>query len=187
MRILSIALVLLVVTPCRGIGGNCELPAWPCYEQGMPVPILFEYEGGIESWDGAIGWLEIDGDRRLSVSNCCFLVVSRGLDEFRPPVRKEGVSLMSWQRFKAPRGELVPPKGKEPYFGQFMVKLGPFSTLVDLSEIYDIESPGVYTVWWGIRCGQEIECESEIIFEILPKGALERSALKVEALMSGEG
>jgi hypothetical protein len=184
MSAVSLLLALMVLV----VGGECGLPAWPCYEIGMPVPILFEYAGEDEGWDGSIGWIEIGGKRSLSVANACFLVVTRGLGEFEPPTSGKTVHVSSWRHNPPPRGELVPPVGEAPQGIWYQVRVaGPFATLVDLSEIYQLDHPGVYTVYWGHNWESGIQCETEIMFEILPKRALKRAAAKVEKMLSEEG
>lgn len=179
------ALLAAVVAGAPAFAGDCKLPAWPCYEFGMPVPILFEQTEDIEGWDGGISWCEVGGKRRLEVSNCCFLVVTRGLGDFKRSANKEVPDLGGWRTNLPPRGELVQTKGLGPDHVQYSVRLpGPFSTLVDLAEIYDLRMPGVYTVYWGHDCRQGWQCKTEIMFEILPKGALQRAADQVDKLLN---
>jgi hypothetical protein len=170
MMLMVLVALLFLPDSSSGIELPNALVEWPCYEVGMPVPVLFQYNGGIKDWDGIISLGGLSEPNKLAVVNGCFLVVSRGLGDFRQPTVEPGVKRPHWQTFKAIRGELVSPIGGGPDF--YCATVGfrePFSTIVNLSEHYELKTPGVYTVHWGIQG----LCEAVIIFEILPKGSLE--------------
>jgi len=44
------------------------------------------------------------------------------------------------------------------------VSFGPFESTVDIAQFYQIDDPGVYTVYWGI----EGTWSEEIVFKVIP-------------------
>ncbi len=168
-------LAFVVFAGSMSLSAECSLPSWPCYEVGSVVPVLFEYKGGVDGWDGYIRVTNFHGKQRLSISNGCFLAVSRGLGEFHPPTFARGDTITYWLRQTAPRGELVKPIGNGPHVAEYNVGFAdPFRTIVDLSTYFDLSQPGVYTVTWGCRKWRSTLCRVEIMFEIVGAGSLAR-------------
>lgn len=105
----------------------------------------------------------------MIISNGAFLVVTRGRQDFVPGRPDSNGHIPRWKTFSAKHGELVPPisnRVSRPLYNLQMV--GAFRTVLNLADFYQIDEPGVYNVYWGMK----IFWDEEIVFTVLPTNAL---------------
>jgi len=163
MRI-RIALFLLISVARFSVAGPLGVPA---FNVGEPVYLSFRYDGGIEGWDGEISATELRGEPCLVTSNGCFLVLTKGRQGFEPAMPDSNNTIQFWQSRTAKHGELVPPIDQRVSGVSYNVALpGPFESVLDITKYYQVDSPGIYTAFWGMS---DLWSE-EIVFEVLPEG-----------------
>ena len=159
LRALALSMLMWVsMASAQSVGAE----GYACYRLGSPILVHFEYRGGIEGWDGWIVSAGRFGEKSLGVANGAYLAVSRGTQPFVPVGRGR---YEYWELFEASRGELVAPRDGRVNVSTYNVALTePFNTVVDITDYFEIDWPGVYTIYWG----HERLCHYEIVFEVLP-------------------
>jgi hypothetical protein len=161
----AVAIFIGLLLPSLCVGQPSGAAA---YRLGEPIYLEFQYDGSIEGWDGEIAAGDRHGEPGLTISNGAFFVLTKGRQEFVPGEPDSNNFIPKWKTHSALHGELVQPVGERvsrPWFNVALVK--PFRTVLDITEFFQIDSPGTYNVYWGMK---KLWSE-EITFVVLPADA----------------
>lgn len=135
-----------------------ETIGMPSFRIGDSIYMRFEYDGGIPGWNGDIREGVWQDKPCMVTSFHCFVVLTRGRQEIAPHEPDPFLS-------DPPRhGENVPTinvKQHICYDGDFSK---PFVIVLDLVKYYQIDEPGIYTVYWGVWW----LWSEEFVFAVLP-------------------
>ncbi len=158
----SVVLLLLVtITPQLCIGEPMGIAA---FRVGDPMVFEISYDGSVPGWDGIVAVGEKDGQPKLSFANSVMFVVTQGRQEFVPEPSDSTNVRRWWQTLSAKHGKLVQPIDNRVGNQAYNIALvDPFTTQLDLTQYYQLEGPGIYTIYWGIE-GLWTE---EIVFRVL--------------------
>ena len=160
MRAIYVALCLMLF----GSIASAEPVGLPAFRVGDPIYFTFSYEGGIDGWDGEVSGTSMRGRPCLVTSNSVFMVLTKGRQPFVTEQHERGTTIPLWKTMEAKHGVLVEPKRDAYHPVSYNVALTkPFRSTLELTKYYKINSPGLYTVYWGIE-GLWTE---EVVFEVL--------------------
>jgi len=135
------AIIIVSVLINSAYGNDSGLTTFVQYQQGSPVLLHLEYEGGVSGWDAGASV----ANGILILSNAMFMSVTDSKNDPVKPI--DGKVLSVWA---------------DTYFRD------PFSLVIDISKFYNLSRSGRYLLRWGCKGVSEDRMFIEILDSKLP-------------------
>ena len=134
-----------------------------------------QYDGSVDSWNGGI-WIHDEPNSLMKRNGKCsteshtvlalgaglYFEVVKGFGEFQPA--DPGDRIVFHRSHEVSYGYQVLPRCERVSHSHFMVQVNEaFDVLVDVVEYFEVDQPGVYTVFWGI----EGLADNRVVFEVV--------------------